>query len=64
MSRSRRLRENAGHCLTLEGSALSDAARKRYRRMGDAWLALAETQDWLDGLTSPILRPLSQNAQA
>ncbi|BBO13339.1 hypothetical protein ABIA00_008068 [Bradyrhizobium ottawaense] len=62
VSRSGHLRENAGRCLTLEGTAPSDAARKRYRRMGDAWLALAETEDWLDGAVPPVLRP--KKAQA
>lgn len=55
-SRSERLRDNAGHCQTLEGTAPDDAGRKQFGRMGDAWLALAETQDWLDGVTPPISR--------
>ncbi|BAR61006.1 hypothetical protein NK6_7855 [Bradyrhizobium diazoefficiens] len=32
--------------------------------MGDAWLALADTQDWLDGVTPPVSRPSPQSAQA
>jgi hypothetical protein len=60
-SRSEHLRENAGHCLTLEDTAADDAARKQLRRMGDTWLALAETQDWLDGVTPRASRPQSQN---
>lgn len=61
LSRSEHLRENAGHCLTLEDTAADDAARKQLRRMGDTWLALAETQDWLDGVTPRASRPQSQN---
>ena len=51
------LRENAKNCLTLEAAASSPAARTRFARMSAAWCALADTQDWLDGLISPI--PLS-----
>jgi hypothetical protein len=59
-SQSEHLRENAEHCLTLEDSAADDAARSQFRRMGDSWRALAETQDWLDGATPPVARPLPQ----
>ena len=55
--RPEHLRENAGHCLTLEGAAADDAARKQFRRLGDGWLALADTQDWLDGVTPPVSPP-------
>jgi hypothetical protein len=55
-SRSERLRDNAGHCQSLEGTAPDDAERKQFGRMGDAWIALAETQDWLDGVTPPVSR--------
>jgi hypothetical protein len=27
-------------------------SKKRFKRMQDAWLALAEEQDWLDGKVS------------
>ena len=63
-NRSEHLRENAGHCLALEGTAPDDTERKQFRRMGDAWLALADTQDWLDGVTPPVSRPSPQSAQA
>lgn len=56
-SRSEHLRDNAGHCLSLEGTAPDEAGRKQFRRMGDAWLALAENQDWLDGVTPPASSP-------
>jgi hypothetical protein len=55
--RSEFLRENAENCLTLEAAASSSAARKRFARMSAAWCALADTQDWLEGMISPI--PLS-----
>lgn len=54
MNQSELLRKNAENCLTLEEAAPSAAARNRFKRMGDAWYALAETQDWLDGVISPI----------
>ncbi|UGX90257.1 hypothetical protein G6321_00030970 [Bradyrhizobium barranii subsp. barranii] len=62
LSPSEHLRQNAGHCLTLEDTAANDAARKQFRSMGDAWLALAETQEWLDGATPPVSRPQPQSA--
>jgi hypothetical protein len=52
--RSEFLRENAENCLTLEAAGSSSAACKRFARMSAAWCALADTQDWLDGLISPI----------
>jgi hypothetical protein len=50
-------RRNAGNCLALEDTAADDVTRLRFKRLGAAWLALAETQDWLDGVTSPVSRP-------
>jgi hypothetical protein len=46
----------------LEDTAANDATRKQFRRMGDAWLALAETQDWLDAATPSVSRPQPQSA--
>jgi len=54
LSLSEILRRNAGHCSTLEEDASTQAARNRFRRMGDAWRSLALTQDWLDGLIAPV----------
>jgi hypothetical protein len=54
LSRSEHLRENAGHCLALEDAAPNATTRRQFRRMGDSWRALAETQDWLDGVTPPV----------
>jgi len=48
------LRKNAANCATLEEKASTQAARNRFRRMADAWRSLAHTQDWLDGLISPV----------
>jgi hypothetical protein len=41
--------ENAENCLHLADNAVNDPASMRYRRMAQAWTALAEEQDWLDG---------------
>lgn len=59
-SQAEHLREKAGRCLTLEGHAPNELARNQSRRMGDSWRALAETQDWLDGMTPPVARPMQQ----
>lgn len=50
------LREKAALCLTREDGAPDEAVRMNVRRMGEGWLALAETQDWLDGRISPLPR--------
>jgi hypothetical protein len=44
-------KENADNCAMLaEGEPSKDSpAYKRYRRMEEAWRALAEEQEWLDG---------------
>jgi hypothetical protein len=42
-------RENAANCAELEAQATERHKRKRYERMKEAWLALAEEADWLDG---------------
>lgn len=52
------LREKAALCMTREDGAPDETARTNFRRMGDGWLALAETQDWLDGRMSPVSRKL------
>jgi hypothetical protein len=48
--------ENAENCALLaEGEPSEDGpAYKRYRRMEEAWRALAEEQDWLDGEVPPV----------
>jgi hypothetical protein len=60
MQTSETLRQQAYNCEQLEEAALTEAARRRFRRMQHAWLSLAASQDWLDGLVSPHLeRPVA-----
>ena len=47
--KSEEYRENARNCGELADDANDLPSKNRYRRMQDAWLALAEEQDWLDG---------------
>jgi hypothetical protein len=49
-------KENADNCATLaEGEPSKNSpAYKRYRRMEEAWRALAEEQEWLDGEVPPV----------
>lgn len=49
MKQSDTFRENAENCRHLAESAISEPLANRYRRMAEAWTALAEEQDWLDG---------------
>jgi hypothetical protein len=53
MKQSDLYRENAENCLRLAERAAGQPAFKRYRRMAQAWTALANEQDWLDGEVSP-----------
>lgn len=54
MQASDLLRRHADNCLQLQETATTEAARKRFKRMRDGWLSLAASQDWLDGLVSPV----------
>ena len=54
MKQSDLLRENAENCLQLAERAEGRPAFKRYMRMADAWTALANEQEWLDGDVSPL----------
>lgn len=49
MKQSDAYRENADNCRRLAEDATHEPQRKRYLRMTDAWQALADEQDWLDG---------------
>ena len=49
LGKSDECRENARNCGELAAEAKDSPSKKRFRRMQDAWLALAEEQDWLDG---------------
>jgi hypothetical protein len=52
MKQSDAYRKNSDNCRRLAEDALDEPQRKRYVRMAEAWLALAEEQDWLDGVSS------------
>jgi len=52
MKQSDAYRENSDNCRRLADEALDEPQRKRYLRMAEAWQALAEEQDWLDGESS------------
>jgi hypothetical protein len=52
LSTSEEYRENARNCGELAAEAKDLPSKNRYKRMQDAWLALAEEQDWLDGRIS------------
>jgi hypothetical protein len=45
---------NAENCADLAETARDQPTRARYKRMAEAWLALAREQDWLDGEIPPI----------
>jgi hypothetical protein len=49
MKQSDIFRENAENCMRLAEAARDEPAFKRYTRMAEAWLTLADEQDWLDG---------------
>ncbi len=54
MKQSALFRENADNCRQLAERAEGQPAFKRYLRMAQAWTALADAQDWLDGEVSPL----------
>ena len=43
------LRENGANCGLLADEASNEPTRRRFLRMQQAWLALIETEAWLDG---------------
>jgi hypothetical protein len=53
MTTAQQYRENADNCAQLAEAAENEPARKRFKRMEEAWRALAEEQDWLDGEKTP-----------
>ena len=55
MKQSDLFRENAENCRQLAERSEGQPAFKRYRRMAQAWTALADEQDWLDGEVSPMM---------
>ncbi len=54
MKQSDIFRDHADNCLQLAERADGQPAQKRYSRMADAWTALANEQDWLDGEVPPV----------
>jgi hypothetical protein len=51
VTKSEEYRENARNCGELAAEAKDLPSKNRFKRMQDAGLALAEEQDWLDGLS-------------
>jgi hypothetical protein len=45
--------ENAERCAHLAEIAIDEPAFRRFKRMEEAWRALAYEQDWLDGEIPP-----------
>lgn len=54
MALAEEFRENAENCAYLAENASDQPTRQRYIRMQTAWLALADQQDWLNGVVSPL----------
>jgi hypothetical protein len=48
MKKSEQYRQYAEDSLLQAGTALDEPQQKRYRRMADAWRALAEDEEWLE----------------
>ncbi len=47
-------REYAENCAEMAERAESKPTYTRFKRMEEAWLALADEQDWLDGEIPPM----------
>ncbi len=54
MPTAKRLRKNAENCAEMADEAADEASRRRYQRMEQTYLRLAETEEWLDGQVSPL----------
>ncbi|SDJ61977.1 MULTISPECIES: hypothetical protein [Bradyrhizobium] len=54
MTTADQYRLNAANCAQMAETAENEPDRNRFKRMEDAWRALAEEQDWLDGERSPV----------
>ena len=61
MRQSDLFRENADNCIQLAERAEGEPAHKRYVRMAEAWTALADEQDWLDGEVPPATAELTNS---
>ena len=64
MKQSDIFRDNAENCLQLAERSDGQPAYKRFSRMADAWTALAQEQDWLDGEVPPVRVSVVQNPSA
>jgi hypothetical protein len=53
MKQSQHYLENAENCAQLAERAEDEPTHNRYKRMEEAWRALAEEQGWLDGEIPP-----------
>ena len=53
MKQSQYYLENAENCAQLAERAEDEPTHRRFKRMEEAWRALAEEQDWLDGEIPP-----------
>ena len=53
MKQSYTFLENAERCAHLAEIAIDEPAFRRFKRMEEAWRALAYEQDWLDGEIPP-----------
>jgi hypothetical protein len=54
MKQSQHLLDNAVTCSKLAKRATDKQAKAHFKRMEDAWRALAREQDWLDGEIAPV----------
>ena len=64
MKQSDIFRDNAENCLQLAERAQGKPTYKRYSRMAEAWMALANEQDWLDGEIPPVAVHIRQKQDA
>jgi hypothetical protein len=48
MTIAEQYRENANNCAQMAEAAEDKPSRNRFKRMEEAWRALAKEQDWLD----------------
>ena len=56
MKQSDHFRENAENAAQLAERANDEPTYLRYKRMEAAWRALADEQDWLDGVVAPKVK--------
>jgi hypothetical protein len=54
MSETQKYLDHAANCIELAESAKDAPTRARYKRMAEAWFALAKEQEWLDGEIPPL----------